>query len=242
MPNGPLDREQSPLRPVRVVEEPPPVDGSAAATCALQSGEAEDTPAAPPGSTAENRPATREDVMEAWRNLLASKSELAILHKNARWHALGSQRYHCAHELICDALGLAYVAAVTGGKEGRVWRLNVPFVAFMIMTVKGLAADAHKGAYERRGVALETVPEQRDDRDPLALLLAQEQDEEQARTGRRILKEVSRRDPRIGVIIKGLLKGLSPSEIRKRGQMTEKGYANRRRNLLRMLAELRPAE
>jgi hypothetical protein len=142
-------------------------------------------------------------------------------------------------ELIRDAMHGAFIAAKSG--EGRVWRPKVPFIAYMMMTIKGRGSDARKAARTRTRYKYEVRDGKEhdgcDSREPLGELLVLEQ----AAGALDILGEL-RKDPRINALIGGLLEGLKPKEIQEKENMTKTEYESARRQLLRRLLKLRPEE
>jgi hypothetical protein len=183
------------------------------------------------------RPATPEEVMQAWEGL--SVAQRNRLRKHARVHAWGSEYYEGrAEELIMDAVHGAYVAAATEGEEGRTWCLNVRFMAYLQMSIKGRASDARDNAYRRYTVRDGKVHEGSDPVDPLAAILR----EELARLASDTLDKICRDDLRIAAIIHGLLNDLTAREIQTAVDMTRTEYESARRQLLRQLARIRSKE
>jgi uncharacterized protein YecA (UPF0149 family) len=100
---------------------------------------------------AEDR-ATTDQIRNAIEQM--TKEETYRL-KMAATHCLYGTEYKDPQELINEAVRRAMNAAL--GEKGRNWKTNIPFVAFMIMTVRGLANDSLESLQQTKTDYIETM-------------------------------------------------------------------------------------
>src|SRR5687767_1094812 len=161
---------------------------------------------------------TAEDVRSAIERL-TDVDHLRLL-KAARICIPGSA-YANPRELVDDALSTPFLAAA--GERGRHWPKHVDFIAFLVMTIKGLASDSRKSAVRRLTSSLVAT-----DRDGVEVnrldslkfaspslehaSIDEEELEESGAECETMLAEVERvcaKDPQIGWIVKGIRDGMS---------------------------------
>lgn len=96
--------------------------------------------------------ATPEDVHQAIEAL--SKEDRYRLRK-AAWICLPGTEYQQPAELIHEAI-IRTMSASNGG-NGRRWPKNVPFMAYMIQTIKGLADDSKESLPQKQTDHMEAM-------------------------------------------------------------------------------------
>ena len=96
--------------------------------------------------------ATIEDIREAIDAL--SEVDIYRLEKAAKICLTGTE-YQNSQEIINEAIVRTLNAA--NGGEGRVWPINVPFMAYMIQTVKGLANDSRESSDQKMTEYIESM-------------------------------------------------------------------------------------
>jgi hypothetical protein len=177
------------------------------------------------------RYATPEEVAQEIRRVCGSAGEMRRLLKAARPHAWGSDYGGRAQDLVSDAMRTAFVAAVArqqGRREGRAWRMDVLFLAYLHMTISGVGSDARRQAFFKRRIAgmieeLDLPAPEADEEDP---------EEQRQQEG---VREKIRGDAEFRVLLDGLNAGRTPLEIQQQLQMTPAQYASLRRRLKRTL-------
>jgi hypothetical protein len=102
--------------------------------------------------TRERSPATTVEIQAAIEAL--NEEELLRIGKAASSFAPGTQ-YADPAELFNEAITRCMSAAA--GKGGRPWPVHVPFVAFVIKTMQGLASDSRESWEQRSLVAAEDL-------------------------------------------------------------------------------------
>jgi hypothetical protein len=104
--------------------------------------------------------ASTDDLRQAIGAL--TEQDLLRLRDEARVHLLGTE-YRDPQDLINEVVKRAMNAAL--GQEGRRWpKSRVPFMAFIIETMKALATDNRRSAHKRRTSYLaDRVPESLDE-------------------------------------------------------------------------------
>ena len=202
-----------------------------------------------------DRLATPDDVRQAYEGL--SDMELYRLHKAALIHLSGSE-YSDPDEIINEAI-IRTLKAANGG-EGRRWPKNVPFIAYLIQVIRGLASDSRKSEYLSKTDWLEAmVPMDATTEDVLGHLDHHHSDaltniielelsiERQAKAkadADRIEAHFSQ-NPQVTWIILGRKDDLSPGEIMEMGEMTQTQYDTAmrrfRRGIEKIFSEKRPS-
>lgn len=103
-------------------------------------------------ATRERRPATTAEIQAAIEAL--NEEDLLRIGKAARSFAPGTH-YTDPAELTNEAITRCMSAAA--GKGGRPWPVAVPFVAFVIKTMQGLASDSRESWEQRNLVSAEDL-------------------------------------------------------------------------------------
>jgi hypothetical protein len=145
-------------------------------------------------------------------------------------------------DLIAEAIGTAFLAAQ--GEGGRRWPRKVPFMSYLVMTMRGIASDARRAIRWR---TLREIFDSDDDElkgritDLLSVPSVEEiwTDEEEGRRREEFLRAHFRDDPEILAILDGISKGFTAPEIRKKEGMTDTEYDSARRRLRRNVERLR---
>jgi DNA-directed RNA polymerase specialized sigma24 family protein len=83
--------------------------------------------------------ATVKDFLIAW-NQLTDADHLRLRRAARRY--MGGTLYRDPQELVADAINTAYCAAA--GHGGRRWPLEVRFMAYLINTIRGIASDERR--------------------------------------------------------------------------------------------------
>lgn len=194
--------------------------------------------------------ATPDDIREAIE-ALAPEDYLRIL--KAAKVALGGTEFKDPQELINEVVVRSMIGA-SGGK-GRHWPKNVPFVAYMIQTISGLADDSRCGLPQKRTVSLKTAGEDRelidrllDERginqpDPLQLMVDEEAEKVQEQSAREEVEKIEALfadNDNAMMVIMGFKDGLSPEGIREVSGMNLTQYNTTRRLIRRRLEKLYP--
>lgn len=197
-----------------------------------------------------DRLATPEEVLQACEAL--SDEDLYRLQKSASFCLLGSE-YHDPDDIINEA-----ICRTLHGE--RHWPKNVPFIAYLIQTMKGLGSDSRDSLHQSRTRQLDAITPEGGSIDELLGKLGQchpdaltniiEVEVDSERKGRaksdadRIEAHFSQ-DPNVTWIILGLKEDLPATEIRSLGEMTLTQYdtAKRRfrRGVEKIFSEKRPS-
>jgi hypothetical protein len=180
--------------------------------------------------------ATPDDVIRALRALTVA--DYLRMWRCAYYHLRGCNPYHDPDDLRSAAIDSVCNAAQTiaaGEKQhGRAWRTDVPFMAHVLQTIRGLASDSRRAAEHRVMVRDGQDHEARDPDDPQALLLRAERDQQAQATLEHLKKDAELRE-----ILEGLAEGKTHVEIQKTSSMTKTTYESARRRLLRRLETMR---
>jgi hypothetical protein len=204
----------------------------------------------PPSSTA-----SREALAEAVRRLDAAA--LRRLKRRGDQLALGT-RYASGLELLGEAVARALVGASGSPRErlkGRVWRHEVDFTAFLMMTMKGLASDSRGSlpvrverqmealtgddgeetlALRRPGVCHSSVEEELVEREEAEARLRQ------VDADARLIEGHFRDDVEVRAILEGEKADWSPERVRAEYGMTRRAYDTARTRLRRGVDRLMP--
>ncbi len=166
---------------------------------------------------------------------------------------LGGTVYASAEDLVNEAVVTPFRAAL--GEGGRRWRKDVSFVAFLIMTIRGIASDSRRSATQRRTVSAQMLMKEgegeRDVFDALDLtapsveeqLLDDEQEQEwEARNQKDFtaVDEFFRNNDEIQWIIIGIQERKSPTDIQEISGMSKTQYESAQRRWRRGLEKLFP--
>lgn len=192
--------------------------------------------------------ATDDQIREAIEQL--TKEDNYRL-KMAATYCLYGTEYQDPQELINEALRRTMNAAV--GEKGRTWKTNVPFIAFMIMTVKGIANDSVESLQQTRTDYIEALgteyisPEDaigaaghcHPDIEELALEI-DETDERQglAKADVDLIERHFESDPEVSYIIMGIKDNYSPKDIKDVSGMSDTQYDTAKRRFRRGLEKL----
>lgn len=198
----------------------------------------------PEGST------TVDDVRLAYESL--TNDELYRLHKLARVLLVGTEYSH-PQDLLNEALVRTLRAA--NGEKGRHWPKTVPFVAFLIQTMRGLADDSLNSTYIKQTDEMEALATQALTADegigalghaePDVVTLAIEAGEI-AEIHDRATRDAARidahfaGDDEVGWLIMGHKDALKANEIRDLSGMNQTQYETARRRFRRGLEKLFP--
>lgn len=190
--------------------------------------------------------ASLDDISQAIEDL--SPEELFQLHRAARYCLLGSE-YLDADELINEAI-CRTMSAAEGG-EGRRWPRGVPFMSYMVMTMKGLASDSRESASKTRTRRLEAMAPPagtiedvlgglgHHHPDGLALMLETER-HDLARERVQEIEDHFAADEQVSWVLQGRKDGLSAQEIQQLGEMNQTQYDTACRRLRRGLGKMFP--
>lgn len=197
-----------------------------------------------------NNIASGEDICQAIEAL--SKVDHYRIRKAADSYVRGTE-YQDAEEIIQEAIMRTMLGA--NGENGRHWPKNVPFIAYLIQTIQGLADDSQNSAFRRKTDYLEIMAtEDAGAEDALGRLGHHKSDvvtqaiemEEEDDTHNRAEADAAEieahfaGDPDVTWIIMGHKDGYSAAEIREMGEMTDTQYATARRRFRRGIEKLFP--
>lgn len=194
--------------------------------------------------------ASTDDILQA----IAALSPIDLLKlRRAVGICLPGTIYADSDELINEVIVRAMKAAM--GSKGRRWPLNVPFVAFMIETCRGLADDSRQSLGQRRTDRIQVLAG--DDGDGGEVLMHHgqfhdspetvwEEDEDgqqREAVARAAVEEIDAyfsKDPDVTLIMMGYKDRMSPTEIMSVGDMTQSQYEAARKRFRRGLQKLFP--
>lgn len=194
--------------------------------------------------------ATPDEIRVAIEGL--SKEDAAKLKKAATYCLYGTE-FQNPLELINEAIVRTLNAA--HGDKGRRWRRSVPFIAFMINTVKGIANDSQESLPQTRTMHMEAmVTPETSVEDALGALghctvhvveqaieveeTAERQD--RAKADADAIDAHFAGDGEVTWIIMGLKDGLSATDIRELSGMNGTQYETARKRFRRGLEKLFP--
>lgn len=194
--------------------------------------------------------ATPEDVRQAIGAL--SKEELYRIHKAAVYCLLGTE-YQDPQEIINEAIFRTMKAA--SGEKGRHWPKNVPFIAYMIKTIQGLANDSLESSVQKKTDYIEAMATEiasaedvlgglgHHHTDVLTKALDLEKTSERQDRAKEIVSKIDAYfvgDSEVTWVIMGHKDDLSVSEIRELSGMTQTQYETARKRFRRGLDKLFP--
>ncbi len=199
--------------------------------------------------------ATLEELSQAIRQLTAD--DLRRLKRRGDQLAFGTQ-YAGGLELLGEAVARALIGASGSPRErlrGRVWRVEVSFAAFLMMTMKGLSTDSRGSLpvrVERRMEAL-TGDDGEDSAgmrqfDRCHASVEQdlvEREESEARLGRidadaRLIEHHFKDDTEVRAILEGEMADWPAWRVREDSGMTKLAYDTARTRLRRGVDKLMP--
>lgn len=195
-------------------------------------------------------PATVDEIRHAFEAL--TECDLLRLDRAAKAVMAGTE-YSDPADLVNEAMMRTLRAA--RGEKGRVWPTSVPFMAYLIQTMKGLADDSLNSHYTKLTDCIETFgtealsPEEalgaRGHAEPDVVTLAIEVGEsvEASDQAIRDLKKIDEHfadDEQVGWILMGHKDGLRPAEICELAGMNLTQYGTARRRFRRGVERLFP--
>jgi DNA-directed RNA polymerase specialized sigma24 family protein len=185
--------------------------------------------------------ATPEEVRVAIRSL--TDADYVRLRQHARI-ALAGTTFSSADELLVHVLGTAYVAAHQCGGEGRRWTTAVGFMAYLIMTMRGVASDSRRSTRRRREVRNGQGPDIEDSLQyaappPEQLLVEEESRRDFAHVEETVQAHFAA-DQQVGWVIRGIKTGTPARKIQLQAGMTKQDYDSAQRRWRRGLDFLFP--
>ena len=194
------------------------------------------------------RYATSSDVQAAIELL-----DLSPVHKvyRAARALMGGSEYRDPFELINEAVRRCMQAAV--GQQGRAWPVDVPFEAYLMQSMEGLASDSRDSWYQRNHVEVEALAiDGQSDDDVFGALRShapsveaslveaegQQQRESEAEKAVAKIKDYFVGKPAVANLIDGKLAELTAAEIREMFDMTQTQYDSAHRAYRRGLEQL----
>ena len=193
---------------------------------------------------------TIDDVRLAYESL--TMDELYRLHKLGRVLLFGTE-YSDPQDLLNEALVRTLRSA--NGEKGRHWPKKVPFIAFLVQTMKGLADDSLNSSYVKQTQDMETLATEALTADeaigaqghthPDVVALAIEAGEVLDNRDRAI-RDATRidayfaGDDEVRWLVMGHKDGLKAAEIRDLSSMDQTQYETARRRFRRGLEKLFP--
>lgn len=195
--------------------------------------------------------ATLDDVRQAIESL--SKEDRYRLRKAAAICLLGTE-YQDYQEIINEAIVRTMNAA--NGCKGRRWPKNVPFIAYLIQTIKGLADDSRKSSIQTKTEYMETMATETASvedvlgriehfhLDVVSQAIELEETEERRVRAKADADKIDAHfsgDREVTWIIMGHKDRCSAAEVREMGEMTQTQYETARRRFRRGLEKLFPS-
>lgn len=192
--------------------------------------------------------ASIEDIRQAIEAL--SPADSARLRRAGRLCLAGSE-YADPNDLLNETVLRAFRAAQ--GMQGRRWSKDVPFMAFLIMTMSGLADDSRKSLFMRSRKKSEPIDATGiEDRmaeqghchaDVVTLAVEAGEQHDAAERAERDLERIDAffaDDSEVQWLLMGHKDGLPAAEIRQLSGMSSVTYATARRRFRRGLEKLFP--
>jgi hypothetical protein len=191
------------------------------------------------------------EILAALRDL--SDTDYVRLYEYARRKMHGT--HDCPEDLVSDAIASAFLAAQDEG--GRHWPMNkVPFVIFLMMTMRGLAWDERRSLHHRMTCSGHFIsgglepsnlasgfPLPSCSQSPPDLLIAQEDHMHKQGRDHALLKQVHERfssDRGVQWIIFGIQEGLPARTIKEMSGMSNTEWATAQKRWNRGLNQLFP--
>lgn len=201
------------------------------------------------------QPATTMELVAAYEALTEpEKLRLARRADQLHW----GTEYAEGQELMNEAVRRALVAAAGAGQDGqkgRAWFKSVDFVAFLMMTMKGLTSDSRKSVGQKVARRMQALAGEEGDENPElhefdlnhpavddALIDKQELDQRQRRADEDVstIEGFFAQDDEVLAILEGEREGWSAQQIRQEFGMTKVSYDTARTRLRRGLDKLMP--
>lgn len=194
--------------------------------------------------------ATAEDIRQAIARL--SSVDFYRLRKAAR-HCLPGTCYSDPQELLNEVIDRTMTAAI--GKPGRRWPTDVPFMAYLVQTMKGLASDSRESAPRRNTEYLEVMTAaggsseealgglQHAQPDAITLALELEDENERSQRAQAQLDLIDghfAHDDQVKFIIMGRQDNLPVADVCELAGMTRTQHETAQRRLRRGLEKLFP--
>ena len=204
-----------------------------------------------PEDGTESRDATIDEIRTAIEALTPEESARL---RFAATYCLPGSEYDHFQDLINEAVMRAMSAAAGG--SGRHWKIGVKFIAFMIMTVRGLSDDSRESLIQRKTMRLELMTAEGGSSEdvvgalghfnPSVLEQAVENQErierqERANADADAIDAYFANDDNIGWIVMGHKDDQSPAEIQQISGMSQIQYNSARRKFRRGLSKLFPS-
>ena len=193
---------------------------------------------------------TIDDILQAYEAL--TNDELYRLRKMARIYMVGTE-YADPQELLNEAMMRTLRAA--NGEKGRHWPKTVPFMAFLIQTMQGLADDSLNSSYIKQTKEMEALATEsltadeamgarghvHPDTVTLSIEAGDQMDvEDRAKQDAAKIDAYFSGDDEIGWLVMGHKDGLKAVEIRDLSGMSQTQYETARRRFRRGLEKLFP--
>jgi DNA-directed RNA polymerase specialized sigma24 family protein len=189
-------------------------------------------------------PALPGEVLEAIRGL--GDADYIRLRHCAR-AVLRGTAFSSAEDLLVHVLGTAYLAAHQRGGEGRRWTRDVNFMAYLVMTLRGVASDSRRSARRRREIGSGHGPDLANSLQfaapPPEQALLEEEDCQFAARRSVALDQVAahfKDDEQVRWVIHGIKDGRPARQIQKESGMTKIQYDSAQRRWRRGLDDLFP--
>jgi hypothetical protein len=201
-------------------------------------------------NAAPDEPATADEIRAAIDAL--RPGDFTRLHKAATLAMYGSEYAH-PFELVNEAIARS-LAAASGGK-GRKWTRPIEFMAFMIMTIRGIANDSLESPAQKKTVRYqEMAVESAGAEDALAHMghahpSVEEElmDSQETRLRRAKAKQDCEAieshfdgDQMVGCVILGMKEGMSPKEICEFAEIDKTKHDSARTKIRRAMEMLFP--
>ena len=192
--------------------------------------------------------ATEDDIRQAIAGL--SPGDLVHLKKAARLCLPGTE-YADPQELLNEAVVRTMNAVA--GQPGRCWPTDVPFMAYLVQTMKGLASDARESLPQRKTVHLEMMTTSDGNSETAVALLnhveqdaitrgiEMEDEKERSRLAQADLDTINAHfahDDQVQYVIMGRQDNLSVTEVRQLADMSQTQFETAQRRLRRGLEKL----
>jgi len=196
--------------------------------------------------------ATSDDIRQAIESL---SEEDAYRINKAAMLCLSGTNYETVEEIINEAIVRTMNAA--NGLKGRRWPKRVPFAAYMIETLKGLASDSRESPKQTRTASMDAMAASMEDASmddvlgqleqyqpdvPTQAIEIEENQERQdrAKSDAEMIDAFFAADDEVKWIIMGIKDGIPVSEICELANMTQTQYETARRRLRRGREKLFP--
>lgn len=192
--------------------------------------------------------ASAEDIRSAIEEL--STADLVRLHKIAKYCLFGTE-YKDPNELLNEAIMRAMSAA--NGDKGRRWKKSVPFIAFLIKTMQGIANDSYKSLAQTKTDSVESMATEKTSVEEAlhehghsyrgieeTVVEIEEAEERQvlAKQDSDAIDRFFKDDSEVNWIILGYKDGLNADEVRELSDMSLTQYETARRRFRRGLEKI----